>query len=315
MPYRALVLLLLLVAVPAAPAAGQKIFDHTAAHSHQDLYAIPSSAIVNAKNVLHVAYGHTSHGSQIITGMNNLDTFMHNRYGTPTGLYSWNDGPMSGRLDIDDYFEAGDLGNPDRTTWASRTRTYLNNPANSDVNVVMWSWCGQADTTAANIDLYLSQMTALENDYPGVFFVYMTGHLNGTGASGNLNLRNQQIRDYCQANDKWLYDFADIESWDPDGNTNYMQLMANDNCDYDSDGNGTRDKNWALDWQNSHTQNVDWYSCSAVHSQALNGNLKAYAAWHMFSELGTAVPEPATMGLLSVGLAALVARRRRRTCR
>jgi len=31
----------------------------------------------------------------------------------------------------------GDLGNPDRTTWAQRTRDYLDDPANSDVNAII----------------------------------------------------------------------------------------------------------------------------------------------------------------------------------
>ena len=101
---------------------------------------------------------------------------------------------------------------------------------------------------------------------------------------GNLNQRNEQIRRYCRNNNKTRFDFADIESYDPDGNF-YLNKMANDNCDYDSDNNGTRDKNWALDWQGSHTENIDWYSCSAAHSQALNGNRKAYAAWWLWASL------------------------------
>ena len=125
---------------------------------------------------------------------------------------------------------ASDLGNPDYTTWATATRTYLN--AHPDVNVIMWSWCGQADTSAANINTYLNLMNQLETDYPDVQFVYMTGHLVGSGESGNLNQRNEQIRAYARANNKILYDFADIESYDPDGLVNYMKLNANDDCDY-----------------------------------------------------------------------------------
>ncbi len=115
----------------------------------------------------------------------------------------------------------------------------------------------------------------------------MTGHLNGTGEAGNVNQRNQQIRNWCAANNKILYDFADVESYDPDGLVNYMQLGCNDNCDY-SGGN------WALDWQATHTQNVDWYACSPAHSQALNGNRKAYAAWWMFARIAgwDGSPEP-----------------------
>jgi hypothetical protein len=136
------------------------------------------------------------------------------------------------------------------------------------------------------IDYYLTPMNQLEIDYPNVTFVYMTDHLNATGQYGDMNLRNQQIRNYCIANNKTLYDFADIESYDPDGLVNYMLLMCNDDCDYDSDGNGSLDKNWAIDWQNTHTVNVDWYNYSVAHSKPLSGNRKAYAAWWLWARLG-----------------------------
>ncbi|MEA1922460.1 MAG: hypothetical protein U9N63_07380 [Pseudomonadota bacterium] len=82
-----------------------------------------------------------------------------------------------------------------------------------------------------------------------------------------------------------LYDFADIESYDPEGLVNFMELIANDNCDYDSDGDGTRDANWALSWESIHTENVDWWASGAAHSQDLNGNLKGFAAWWLWARL------------------------------
>ena len=51
----------------------------------------------------------------------------------------------------------------------------------------------------------------------------MTGHLDGGGTAGNLNVRNNQIRNYCIANDKILFDFADIESYKPNGVINLME--------------------------------------------------------------------------------------------
>ena len=249
-------------------------------HAVAKLSLIPSEWIDSAKAKLHIAYGHTSHGSQLITGMEGLRNWKGAKY-------AFNNGGSNGALDIHDYAFAGasDLGNPNRTAWETATRNYLNNPANSDVNVVIWSWCGQVSNATENdINTYLNLMSGLENDFPNVRFVYMTGHLDGTGVSGNLNLRNEQIRNYCLANGKILYDFNDIESYNPDGNY-YLDKRANDNCDYDSDGNGSLDKNWAIDWQNSHTLNIDWYNCSAAHSQPLNGNLKAYAAWWLWAKL------------------------------
>jgi hypothetical protein len=248
------------------------IIDHTTA----SLALIPQLWVQTAKTNLHIAYGHTSHGSQLITGMDGL-------VASKGSLYSYNNGGSGGALDLRDtpFATASDLGNPDRTSWASATRTYLN--AHTDINVVIWSWCGQVSTaTSTDIDTYLSLMNALERDYPLVKFVYMTGHLDGTGLTGTLHLRNEQIRAYCAANAKVLFDFADIESYNPDA-VQFNHKMANDNCDYDSDGNGSLDRNWATDWQNAHPG--EWYACSAAHSQPLNGNLKANAAWWLWGRL------------------------------
>jgi hypothetical protein len=244
-------------------------------HMCTDLSKIPESWIIQAKSTLHIAYGHTSHGSQLIDGMSGLVSWKGS-------LYSFNQGGAGGALDLHDYAMAGDVGYyPD---WVNNTRTFLNDPANSDVNVIIWSWCGQAASQSEQsmITNYLAPMTQLELDYPNVKFVYMTGHLDGSGSTGNLHVRNEQIRTYCRSNKKILYDFADIESYDPDGLVNYRELYANDNCDYDSSGVS---RNWAQRWQNTHTLNVDWYNCSAAHSQPLNGNRKAYAAWWLWARL------------------------------
>lgn len=245
-------------------------------HSCTDLSLIPSAWIDSAKAKLHIAYGHTSHGSQLTTGMSGLVDFK--------GIeYAWNNGGSNGALDLHDYAMTGDLGNPDRTSWADRTRTYLD--ANDDVNVIIWSWCGQVSSaTETDINTYLDLMTDLESDYPDVMFVYMTGHLDGTGLEGNLHIRNEQIRNYCEENDRIMYDFADIETYDPDG-TWFGDKIPNDACAYDTDNNGSRDGNWAIEWQDSHTEGVDWYQCSSAHSEPLNANRKAYAAWWLWARL------------------------------
>lgn len=258
-------------------------------HNCTDLTQIPQDAIQQAKDSLVIAYGHTSHGSQLTTGMTGMVSFINGGgldINAPTDFYAYNSSGSGGALELRDtpFSGASDLGNPNRVAWEAATRTYLD--ANPEVNVIIWSWCGQVSSaTETDIITYLTLMNGLETTYSDVQFVYMTGHLDGGGADGNLNIRNQQIRDYCIANDKILYDFADIESYDPDGLVNYMLLLCNDNCDYDSDANGTRDRNWATDWQNSHTENVDWYTCSSAHSQPLNANRKAYAAWWLWARL------------------------------
>ena len=182
------------------------IVDHTSI----SLSAIPSTYIDQAKQELHIAYGHTSHGSQLTTGMAGLVTFAG-------AQYSFNAGGTGGALDLREsvFGTAYDLGNPNRTAWESATRTYL--AQNPTINVIIWSWCGQVDGTQAEIQQYLDLMNGLEHDFPNVKFVYMTGHTDGAPLTGNVPIRNKQIRDYCIANNKFLYDFADIESYDPDG--------------------------------------------------------------------------------------------------
>jgi len=245
-------------------------------HSSVKLASIPSEWISAAKENLHIAYSHTSHGSQLTEGMSGLISFKGE-------VYSWNNGGDNGALDLHDYAISGDLGNPDRASWASGTRTYLE--ANPEVNVIMWSWCGQvSNATEADISDYLSLMNSLESDFPDVQFVYMTGHLDGTGLTGNLHLRNEQIRSYCREYKKILYDFADIECYNPDG-IYFGDKSPNDACNYDTDGDGSLDGNWAVAWQNSHTLGVDWFNCSAAHTQPINANQKAYAAWWLWARL------------------------------
>jgi len=250
-------------------------------HECTDITLVPESAINQAKSNLHIAYGHTSHGSQLTTGMSGLVDFANGGglgLSLPDDIFEWNNGGSGGALDLHDYAMGGDCGY--YPAWYDNTVAYLNNPANSDVNVIIWSLCGQAAdrTEQQMIDTYLDPMTALESLYPDVTFVYMTGHANATGEAGNLHLRNQQIRNYCITNDKVLYDFYDIECYDPD-NSYFGDKYVNDDCSYTGG-------NWAIEWQNTHVEGVDWYTCTAAHTQPLNANRKAYAAWWLWAILG-----------------------------
>lgn len=281
--------------IPRSSQSVPIIADHTVVDQVR-LDLIADADIINAKNNLKIAYGHTSHGSQITEGMSPLSAFKEANGGTE-GLYDWHDGPETGSLDLDDYFTGSDdLGHNGDVSWATSTRAYLDETENSDVNVVMWSWCGGvSDNTEEGINIYLNEMNTLESEYPSVQFVYMTGHASssGHGELGNTHIRNQQIRDYCISNNKILFDFYDIECYDPSGEY-FGDKNVTDACSYDSDENGSLDGNWATEWQDSHTQDVDWYSCSSAHSVALNANMKAYAAWWMFAVMAGADINTAT---------------------
>lgn len=275
-------LVLIVAGVSQASTAEALVIDHR----HTDIGQIPQAAIERAKANLHIAYGHTSHGSQLTTGMSGLVDFA-NGGGKglllPEDIFAWNNGGTDGALDLHDYAMGGDVGYYPQ--WVANTRSYLENTANGDVNVIIWSWCGQVDDkyTAGTLSSeYLEPMTQLELDYPDVIFVYMTGHVD-IWDDANNKAANQMIRDYCLANNKVLYDFADIEHYNPDGS--YFEFV-HDNCNYYDGAGGTALGNWATEWQNSHTEGVDWYNCSSAHSEALNANQKAYAAWWLWARLG-----------------------------
>jgi hypothetical protein len=229
---------------------------------------IPATAIETAKQKLHIFYSCGTHGSQISYGIRELPAFK---------------GPIYNGLDLHMVSVENDEAYPAFEAWADSLRAFLNDPANRQTNVVMWSWTSELSTAyVEQVDRYLNLMSRLEEEYPQVRFVYMTGHLDGTGTAGNLNQRNEQIRAYCRANRKALFDFADIESYDPDGNY-YLDKRANDSCWYDSDEDGLLDKNWAKDWSDANPGK--WYKCYSAHTYPISANMKAYAAWWLWAKL------------------------------
>lgn len=220
------------------------IADHIASAEFDE---IPAEYVSQIHDNYHIYYGHTSHGSQIMSGLETLE--VENASYDPPYFHEVSD----------------DLGHNGDVSWEPDIRAYLD--SNPECNMVMMSWCGGcSDNTEEGINIYLNTFNQLELDYPDVTFVYMTGHLDGTGVNGNLYARNNQIRAYCNSNEKVLFDFADIESWDPDGN------YYPDDTDY---------CNWCIEWCNSHP----CPSCSCAHSQCFNCYLKGKAWWWMMARV------------------------------
>jgi hypothetical protein len=249
-------------------------------HKCTRIQTVPDVWIEQAK-LLTIHYAHTSHGSQITSGLALLETIDPKysfacRVSSTEGLPSIEDPPALRMYDgnpPETYIEPTDYW--DGTAGMDRTRDVADT---GNYHFSMWSWCGQQSyNSEATTQRYLDTMAQFESEYPGMRFILMTGHTDGTGEAGNLHQRNSQVRAFCIANNMVLFDFADIESYDPDRNY-YLDLNCNDYCDYDGG-------NWANEWCTAHPGDALCQSCSCAHSLPLNCNLKARAFWWMMARL------------------------------
>lgn len=184
-------------------------------HTCTDVTAIPANWIDSVQKNINFHYAHTSHGEQLIFGMDHLGADYP---------YLVHEVTYGGILENEDAFNIFD-GQQDGQTyiwpslyWESPeglqlTESTLNE--NPVLNVSGWAWCTQLDFyDASGVQNYLNAMSALEAAHPDVRFIYFTGNSQATGAEGyNRHLRNETIRQFCSANNKILFDFGDLDCW------------------------------------------------------------------------------------------------------
>jgi len=264
------------------------------------------SAIAAAQTNIRWHYAHTSHGSQLTTGLQRLEE-LDMRYDVARGRRYLPATPEA--LNIFDG-QAHDTYITPEEYWRSSagigyTQAVLDN--NPSINVSGWSWCTQPNSySAEDVQDYLDQMAAFEVQYPEVTFVYMTGnaqtgpgnHYNTNLAQGyNRYLRNEQIRDWVNGSEnRVLFDFADLDSWWLDPDTGLWEQAT-----YTYNG---------VDVPYEHPH----YNLNqAGHTSYENCENKGRAVWVMMAEIEAAhaVPIPAGIWLLGSGLVGLIGLRKR----
>jgi hypothetical protein len=144
----------------------------------------------------------------------------------------------------------------------------------------------------ASFAAYRDSMSALNAAYPETTLVYTTMPLT-TDEDGNNVLRNEYndaVRNYCLANNKLLFDIADIEAFDPSGIASTF-----------TSGGSLYQKLY------------DGYSSDGGHL-TVEGRQQVARGWYAAAATAV-VPEPSTIAMLLIGGAALagagMVRRRR----
>ncbi|MBN1343642.1 MAG: hypothetical protein JXQ73_13220 [Phycisphaerae bacterium] len=206
------------VLLVCAPAMGQII-------DHDDVDAVSSlpQTTMDAVGQQRWFFSHASVGGNMMSGLADLHTADPNRYQWLRSTVSYNSGELRA-YNPPSPTNPGTVydcnrGNPG---WQSKFTIFDNSVRTSGwrtpaVDVSMDKLCYIDQNADPNV--CISTMTALESTYPATIFVYATMPLTTSQDSSNIlrSQYNDAVRAHCIANDRLLFDIADMEAHDPNG--------------------------------------------------------------------------------------------------
>jgi hypothetical protein len=248
-------------------------------HNNTDITKIPAYWLEQAK-ALTMHYAHTSHGSQLLSGAEywedqdatyNIDVKTGGTPGLPgdTTAFRIYDGNNGDTYITPELYWSEQAGR-DKTRSVANTGLF---------DYSMWSWCGQQTSNSVEtVQLYLDTLNQFESEYPAMRFIYMTGHTEAPYSSqDDLKRNNDLVRVFVRNNNKILFDFADIESYYPDG-TAIPDNLIDDSCP------------WCEDWCSAHPSDCATLPDSCAHADASSSStflckLKGAAFWWMMARL------------------------------
>jgi hypothetical protein len=254
---------------PSLPRTEAIIADHRVVAEFEH---IPPQWLEAARK-LTLYYGGASHGSQPLYGALALAR-VNSNYRIVVGRWEL---PEAGNLDAlrvnyytldpSEYWSTAE--GLDKTRAAAKSGLYRHS---------MFSWCGEMSSLSkAEVQRYLDTLNALESEFPGMRFIYMTGHAEYVDqwSGGDLDRNNRMVRQYVLAHNKVLFDFYDIDTHDPSGK---YHLNASDAC------------TWCASWCSKHLADckgleVSEWPGECAHSHPFDCSMKAKAFWWMMARL------------------------------
>jgi hypothetical protein len=182
-------------------------------HSHLNISDISQSDLDSAR-ALRMSLDHASVGGNILGGMNALQTSDATRY-TFSNWHWRNRGNPGWQAKVDQF-----------VTWVSSQQS-------NDVFQMKLCYIDEG----ASFTYYRDKMQFLESTYPTKRFIWWTMPICTSGSDNSLRQTfNNLVRTYCAANNKPLFDIADIESHDSSGSTVKSEGFEAMAAEWSSDG-------------------------------------------------------------------------------